>query len=363
MEINEIIKYVKANGGVVFDNPFYLNLFAMRDETDVNKFNDTLVVYWYDEAKVLHTYSPKQGFTTDPGLTPLTKPVNAKGCAILKEGWYRRLWQKGVYDGKYSALVQVGDCVVYRDNDRDNVLDMSSANLDKGVRGIHMHRALESDVAVTVDGWSIGDQVWASPGEFAYFMGLVSKANASGQVYFSYFLANKKALNVSDTAPKTVSVPQSSPTAGPKFHVDGLTLIKNYEGCRLTAYRCPAGLWTIGYGNTFYEDGTKVKQGDSISQERADKLLNAVVETSFSPQVRRLISKGVNDYQFSALVSFAYNAGIGNLKSSTLLKKVNANPNDATIKDEFLKWVYSGGKVLEGLKRRRTAEAALYFKK
>lgn len=142
----------------------------------------------------------------------------------------------------------------------------------------------------------------------------------------------------------------------------GKSLIKSFEGCRLKAYKCSANKDTIGYGNTFYPDGTKVKAGDVITKERADELFEIIAE-DFSNKVAPLIKKDLSDNNFSALVSFAYNAGVGNLKNSTLLKKVNANPEDETIRAEFMKWVRAGGKVLVGLERRRKAEADLYFKK
>lgn len=141
----------------------------------------------------------------------------------------------------------------------------------------------------------------------------------------------------------------------------GKTLIKKYEGCVLTAYKCSAGKDTIGYGNTFYEDGTPVKPGDKITKERADKLFELIVN-DFAKKVAVLVTSTITPNQFGALVSFAYNAGVGALKSSTLLKKVNANPNDITIKDEFLKWKKAGGKILPGLIKRREAEIALYYK-
>lgn len=140
--------------------------------------------------------------------------------------------------------------------------------------------------------------------------------------------------------------------------------VKVKEGLSLTAYLCPAGVWTIGFGNTFYESGIKVKQGDKISKERAELLFNNVFE-NFALQVKKVIGDSVelNDNQFSALVSFAYNVGISNLKFSTLLKKVKANPNDKTIANEFAKWNKGGGKVLAGLTSRRAKESDIYFKK
>ena len=140
----------------------------------------------------------------------------------------------------------------------------------------------------------------------------------------------------------------------------GKDLIKLFEGCKLVAYKCSAAKDTIGYGNTFFENGTPVKPGDKITQERANELFE-IIAKDFADKVKPLIKSAVTPNQFAAIVSFAYNAGIGNLKSSTLLRKVNANPNDVTIAQEFAKWNKAGGKVLAGLTRRREAETKLYF--
>lgn len=139
----------------------------------------------------------------------------------------------------------------------------------------------------------------------------------------------------------------------------GRDLIKKFEGCKLRAYKCPAGLWTIGYGNTFYEDGTKVKEGDVITQQRAEQLFDIIVD-DFAKKVDVLVKSNVSENNFSALVSFTFNVGLGNFQRSTLLRKVNANPKDATIPAEFRKWVRANGEVLKGLVRRREAEAKLY---
>jgi lysozyme len=141
----------------------------------------------------------------------------------------------------------------------------------------------------------------------------------------------------------------------------GLELIKKYEGFKAKAYLCPANVITIGYGSTYYENGTKVKLTDPlITKERATELLEALL-VSYERSVDSYCVDTINQNQFDALCSFAYNCGVGNLKSSTLLKKVNKNPNDPTIKDEFLKWNKGGGKVLTGLTKRRIEEAQLYF--
>ena len=146
-----------------------------------------------------------------------------------------------------------------------------------------------------------------------------------------------------------------------KVSSKGLDIIKKYEGFSSKPYLCPAHVPTIGYGSTYYEDGSKVKLTDSpITQERATELLEALL-VSFERAVDSYCIDTINQNQFDALVSFAYNCGVGNLKSSTLLRKVNVNPDNPTIKDEFLKWTKGGGKTLSGLVRRRTEEAQLYF--
>lgn len=140
----------------------------------------------------------------------------------------------------------------------------------------------------------------------------------------------------------------------------GIPIIRKFEGLKLRAYLCPANIWTIGYGNTFYENGSKVQEGDKITLDRADRLLFFVVQ-KFEAEIKKLLKSEINENQLGALTSFAFNVGAGNLAKSTLLKKVNANPNDPTIRDEFNRWTKSGGKVLNGLVTRRKAEADLYF--
>lgn len=141
----------------------------------------------------------------------------------------------------------------------------------------------------------------------------------------------------------------------------GIEMMHHFEGCRLEAYQCSAKVWTIGWGNTYYQDKKPVKQGDKITQDQANKLFEMVMN-EFAIEVRQVLTKELNENQFSALVCFAYNVGLGNLKKSTLLKKVNVNPADATISTEFEKWNKAAGKVLNGLVRRRKAESDLYFK-
>jgi lysozyme len=118
---------------------------------------------------------------------------------------------------------------------------------------------------------------------------------------------------------------------------------------------------TIGYGATFYHDGTKVKLGQTITREQANQLLVDHLK-QFEGSVTGLLNGVVlNQNQFDALVSFAYNLGIASLAKSQLLRFIKANPSDPKIAAEFLKWNRAGGEVSTGLVRRRKKEAQLYF--
>ncbi len=141
----------------------------------------------------------------------------------------------------------------------------------------------------------------------------------------------------------------------------GIDLITKFEGLKLQPYLCPANVPTIGYGTTRYHNGVKVSMSDmSITKEKAIDYLRHDVN-GFELAVDAMAVDAITQNQFNALVSFAYNLGSTALKGSTLLKKVNANPSDTSIRAEFMKWVNAGGKKLNGLVVRRQAEADLYF--
>jgi lysozyme len=142
----------------------------------------------------------------------------------------------------------------------------------------------------------------------------------------------------------------------------GIDLIKKFEGFKSRPYLCPAKIPTIGWGNTTYPNGQKVKLSDPpINESVANDLLINILD-KFEKGVVKLVKSKINQNQFDALVSFAFNVGLGNFGKSTLLKKVNINPVDPTIRSEFARWNKSGGKVLTGLTRRREAESNLYYK-
>jgi lysozyme len=146
-----------------------------------------------------------------------------------------------------------------------------------------------------------------------------------------------------------------------KLSQKGLELIKQFEGLSLTPYVCAGGINTIGYGNTYYTNGKKVSLKDpKITLQQAEELLKHSLST-YEKAVDSFCRDDISQSNFDALVSFAYNLGTNALQKSTLIKKVNANPKDVTIADEFLKWNKANGRVLAGLTRRRQAEANLYF--
>jgi len=143
-----------------------------------------------------------------------------------------------------------------------------------------------------------------------------------------------------------------------KTNQPGIDLVKRFESLQLTAYICPAGIPTIGYGHTATVTIEDVKTGKTITEEEAEALLKQDLEGS-ERAVERYVSVPLTDNQFSALVSFTFNVGSGSLKNSTLRKKLNAGDYDS-VPGELSRWVKAGGKTLQGLVRRREAEGRLF---
>ena len=134
-----------------------------------------------------------------------------------------------------------------------------------------------------------------------------------------------------------------------------LDLIRQFEGLRLAAYKCPAGVPTIGYGTT-----RGVKMGMTVTKDEAEKLLQADV-TPFSDRINKLVKVKLNQNQFDALVSFVYNVGSGAFADSTMLKLINQNLLDDAA-NQFIRWNRANGEVLPGLTRRRMAERDLFLR-
>jgi lysozyme len=146
-----------------------------------------------------------------------------------------------------------------------------------------------------------------------------------------------------------------------KLNEQGYKFIAKHEGLRLKPYLCPAKIPTIGYGNTYYPNGKRVTLlDDPITKEQAFEMFKIIADR-FAKRVDDLVTSKINQNQFNALVSFCYNVGTGNFMKSTLLKKVNADPNDFDIRLEFAKWNKAGGVKSNGLVNRRSEESALYY--
>ena len=133
----------------------------------------------------------------------------------------------------------------------------------------------------------------------------------------------------------------------------GIDLIKHFEGCELQAYQCAAGVWTIGYGHT-----KGVQPGDEWSEDHANHMLEVELE-EYENYVSTAVTVPLSQNQFDALVSWVYNLGNGNLTSSTMLKVLNSGDYDG-VPAQIKRWNKAGGKVLEGLNRRRQAEADMF---
>ena len=154
-----------------------------------------------------------------------------------------------------------------------------------------------------------------------------------------------------------------------KLDEKGYQFIREFEGWSSKPYLDSVGVPTIGFGNTFYPNGAKVTMKDKTISLSQGIGLHKFVADMFAKEVTTLLKQPVNQNRFNALVSFAYNLGSDidadsipeGLGDSTLLRKVNANPNDPTIANEFMKWNKADGKVLKGLTNRREAEVKLYF--
>lgn len=141
-----------------------------------------------------------------------------------------------------------------------------------------------------------------------------------------------------------------------------IDLIKKFEGFRSEAYQDSVGIWTVGYGSTMWPDGKKVQPGQRMTIQEAEAVMTWELTRKGKEILSGLPTTIINQNQYDALVSFAYNLGVGALLKSTLFKKLKVNPNDPSIRAEFMRWVNAGGKRLTGLVGRREAEANLYFK-
>jgi lysozyme len=141
---------------------------------------------------------------------------------------------------------------------------------------------------------------------------------------------------------------------------NGISLIEKFEGFSPQMYKDAVGIPTIGYGTRIDSPALQSLATQTITQSQGEDLLKQHL-TGVESDINGMVQAAINQNQFDALISFCYNLGTGSLRSSTLLKKLNVNPSDVSIRDEFNRWVYAGNQVLPGLVERRKAEADLYF--
>ena len=184
--INQLLDTLKEKNYQVFTKPYMLNIVGVRTTEQPNKFDDTMNVFWKDDNNkwILKQYP----CTTDPGTYYLLKPMNKLGTAILKEGQYIDGWKRGLHKGKYTALRQAKNVVVYRDADRNAIFDFNSRETT-GMYGINIHKAGAD--SSEVKNWSAGCQVFKKSADFDEFMGLVKKQEEKYGNKFTYTLIDK----------------------------------------------------------------------------------------------------------------------------------------------------------------------------
>ena len=190
--INDLINYLNGKRYVLNKEPFNVNIVGLRsDSTASNKFDDKLILFYFDGATWRGFEYP---ITTDPGTYWLKKPMNVDGTAILKTGQYQ--YKIGLHQGKYKALVQRGKVTVLRDYDRNAILDFNNGKETTGFFGINIHRATSTGTSTNVDKWSAGCQVFASSTDFEHFLNMVEQSvDKYGEQSLYYTLIDQRAIN------------------------------------------------------------------------------------------------------------------------------------------------------------------------
>ena len=193
-EIKSLISTLKDKKYVIYEKPLQLNIVGVRsDSVTPNKFDDFIYVF-YKNAK-----NDWEGFsypaTTDTGTYWLKNPMNSGGSALLKEGQYVDAYERGLHKGQYKALVQKKPVTIYRDYNRDAILDFNNGKESTGIFGINIHRASATQPSQLVDLWSAGCQVFQDPNDFNHFIKLVDVAEATNGNKFTYTLIDERAYN------------------------------------------------------------------------------------------------------------------------------------------------------------------------
>lgn len=193
-EISTLLRVLKDKNYVVYDTPYKLNIVGVRaDSTTPNKFDDFIYVFFKNGGSDWEGY--KYPATTDTGTYWLKNPMNSGGSALLKEGQYVDAYKRGLHKSQYPALVQQKSVTVFRDYNRDAILDFNNGKESTGLFGINIHRASASSPSDAVDKWSAGCQVFQSPTDFQHFMNLVTKHENTVGNNFTYTLIDQRAYN------------------------------------------------------------------------------------------------------------------------------------------------------------------------
>lgn len=190
-KIKPFLKLAKLYGYEIKERPYELNIWGVRtDNTTPNSFDDKLFAFWKNDQGIWEGKSYNN--TTDPGTYWLLNPMNPKGSAILKAGQYKNSHAIGTHY-TYTALVQVKPVTVWRDYDRNAILDFNNGKEDTGYHGINIHRAHATGTTKTIDKNSAGCQVFEDADDFADFMKLAQKSKALYGNQFSYTLVDERA--------------------------------------------------------------------------------------------------------------------------------------------------------------------------
>ncbi len=191
-EINALVKSLNSLNYEVYTRPYELNIVGIRkDSTTPNSFDDTLIVFFKDDKG--NTQGKKYEITTDPGTYWLKNPMNVDGTAILKGGQYVKAYQIGKHKGKYDALTQKKNVTVFRDYDRNAILDYNNGKETTGLYGINIHKAGTN--SSFVDKWSAGCQVFKKESDFNEFMNLAKNQRDKYGNEFTYTLIDERAYN------------------------------------------------------------------------------------------------------------------------------------------------------------------------
>lgn len=191
--INDVIMAMSLKGYTVYDNgsDFDVNIVGIRSsDKKINEFNDLMTIFYRTDGEWILNTMP---CTTDPGLYWLRNPINVEGTAILKEGQYKGAFRIGLHRGKYKALVQAAPLPVYRDRNKDDVLDLVGEP-EVGMFGINIHRASGFHTSDKVGKYSAGCQVLADPFQFEMFIRICEWGSVRFGNSFTYTLLNEKDL-------------------------------------------------------------------------------------------------------------------------------------------------------------------------